>query len=93
MCRMIDHKTVRKLLDRGLTGFPGRDPPGSGGRLPALGRREPNAVFMKPVRASPCRLAVTVNAPHQQARHTKALDLMPGIERRRIGLGTVAKTL
>ena len=31
-----------------------------------------------PVRASPCRPAATINAPHQQAGHTKALDPMLG---------------
>ena len=39
---------------------------------------------MDPVRASSCRPAATVNAPHQQAGHTKALD--PTLE---IGQGKI----
>ena len=33
---------------------------------------------MDPVRTSPCRLAASINAPHQQAGHANALDQMPG---------------
>lgn len=34
---------------------------------------------LDPIRAFPCRPAATLNAPHQQAGHTKALGPMPGI--------------
>ena len=55
------------------------------GKTSGLSRRlRARKCNMDPVRASPCRPAATINVPHQQAGHTKALD--PTLE---IGQGKI----
>ena len=67
---------TREKPKRRMGKQPSRRGRGNQGQLQRLGARKCD---MDPARASPCRPAASINAPHRQAGHTYALDRMPRV--------------